>query len=118
MKELKPTLFMTVPSILNAISQKVTMKFDRLSGFKKSVITKALNSKLSSYDKNGKVTSKFWDSMAFSKVRKRFGGRLRLIGVGGASVSADVYRFLQVILSVHIVEVYGLTECASICFAR
>jgi long-chain acyl-CoA synthetase len=52
--------------------------------------------------------------LLFSKVKQRFGGRLRLAISGGAPISVDVLRFFHA-LDILICEGYGLTECTTAC---
>ena len=55
------------------------------------------------------------DKFVFSRIRKRFGGRLRFIASGAAPLSIDIQNFFDTI-GIPIVEGYGLTEtCAPLC---
>ncbi len=49
----------------------------------------------------------------FAKVHDSFGGQLRLMIAGGASIDPDVIKGMQD-MGIHTVQGYGLTECAPI----
>ncbi|MBS1996239.1 MAG: long-chain fatty acid--CoA ligase [Cyanobacteria bacterium SZAS LIN-2] len=54
------------------------------------------------------------DRLVYSKIRRRFGGRLRMLVSGAAPLPTDVQKFFE-ILGLTIVEGYGLTEtCAPV----
>lgn len=49
----------------------------------------------------------------FKDIHETFGGRLRLLIVGGAPINPEILRFFQDI-GIHSIQGYGLTECAPI----
>jgi long-chain acyl-CoA synthetase len=55
--------------------------------------------------------------MVFSKVRARFGGRLKYVICGGAALEPDVGRFIDA-LGLTVYEGYGLTETSPIVSAN
>jgi long-chain acyl-CoA synthetase len=55
----------------------------------------------------------FFDKLIFSKVRDRFGGRLRFALSGGAALSMEVGDFINK-LGIFVCEGYGLTETSPI----
>ncbi|HSD59329.1 MAG TPA: long-chain fatty acid--CoA ligase [Burkholderiales bacterium] len=58
------------------------------------------------------------DRLVASKVRARFGGRLRVADAGGAALSPDVSRVF-IALGINILQGYGLTEAGPVvCFNR
>ena len=50
------------------------------------------------------------DRFVFSKIRERFGGRLKLVVVGSAPIAPNVLNFIRAALGCTIVEGYGQTE--------
>ncbi len=53
------------------------------------------------------------DALVSKKVREKLGGRLRIIGTGGAPLSADISQFL-IGLGLPICQGYGLTETSPV----
>jgi long-chain acyl-CoA synthetase len=54
------------------------------------------------------------DRLVYSKVKERFGGRLRLAISGGAPLSPEIIDFFHA-FDILILEGYGLTECTTAC---
>ncbi|MCI0673187.1 MAG: AMP-binding protein, partial [Myxococcaceae bacterium] len=59
----------------------------------------------------------FFDKVVFSKVRARFGGRLKYAFSGGAAISKEVAEFIDN-LGITVYEGYGLTETSPIATAN
>ena len=62
-------------------------------------------------------SSKLVDRLVFSKVRARFGGRLKYAFSGGAALSREVAEFIDS-LGITVYEGYGLTETSPIATAN
>lgn len=56
-----------------------------------------------------------WDRFVFSKVQRKFGGRIRLFVVGSAPLASNVLNVVRCALGCIIVEGYGQTECTAPC---
>lgn len=59
---------------------------------------------------SGSFTSTIYDNTVLKSVRALFGGRIKILSTSAAPIHADVLTFFKVALSIHIYEVYGLTE--------
>lgn len=107
-KEYKPTIFMAVPQLLKAFHSGIMKKVAAVKGG-------------SAYIKVGKtittLTNKFNPEIApklFSSVHEAFGGRLRMILIGAASVDKDVFSDFEK-FGFRVYTGYGLTETAPLC---
>jgi len=122
LSEVRPTLLFSVPRIFNRIYDGVHKKMEAEGGLKLSLFTAGMQNseKLRAAADAGKDPGfmvKFKDTMfdkvVFSKVRDRFGGRLRYAFSGGAALAPDVARFIDN-LHITVYEGYGLTETSPI----
>ncbi len=120
--EVRPTLLFSVPRIFNRIYDGVNKKMDAEGGLKKTLFEAGLansDKMREEIEKNGapsmvtKLKDAFFDKLVFSKVRERFGGRLRYAFSGGAALSPEVARFVDN-LHITVYEGYGLTETSPI----
>lgn len=119
--EVRPTLLFSVPRIFNRIYDGVHKKMEAEGGLKKSLFDSALQNsdRLREEQERGSVSfgtnmkDKFFDKLVFSKIRERFGGRLRYAFSGGAALSPEVARFIDN-LHITVYEGYGLTETSPI----
>ncbi|CAM8938551.1 unnamed protein product [Rhodiola kirilowii] len=114
---LGPTLMAAVPAILDRVRDGVRKKVDAKGGLSKKLFTLAYSRRLSAI--NGSwfgawgLEKLLWDFLVFRKVKAVLGGRLRFLLCGGAPLSADTQRFINVCLGAVIGQGYGLTEtCA------
>ena len=51
----------------------------------------AFDSKMKSVHTDGSYESGFYDKVVFSKVKEKFGGKVRLMITGGAPIKPDTY---------------------------
>jgi long-chain acyl-CoA synthetase len=65
--------------------------------------------------KAGGRVARMCDSVVVSKVRAKFGGRVKVLGTGGAKVPDDTIRWMWGI-GLPIYEMYASTEALAICF--
>ncbi|KAI7755841.1 hypothetical protein M8C21_023609, partial [Ambrosia artemisiifolia] len=120
---LRPTLMASVPAILDRVRDGVRKKVDSAGGLSKTLFNLAYNRRLSAI--NGSwlgawgLEKLLWDFLVFRKVRAILGGRIRFILSGGAPLSADTQRFINICLGAPIGQGYGLTEtCAGGTFSE
>ena len=107
-KEYKPTIFMGVPQLLRAFHTGIMKKVCSVKGGKAFVnVGKRITT----------LTNKFNPEVApkiFKSVHEAFGGRLRMILVGAASVDEEVFKDLEK-FGFRVYTGYGLTETAPLC---
>ncbi|XP_076919858.1 long chain acyl-CoA synthetase 9, chloroplastic-like [Bidens hawaiensis] len=120
---LRPTLMAAVPAILDRVRDGVRKKVDSAGGLSKTLFNLAYNRRLSAI--NGSwfgawgLEKLLWDYLVFRKVQAILGGRIRFILSGGAPLSADTQRFINICLGAPIGQGYGLTEtCAGGTFSE
>ncbi|OQR96123.1 long-chain-fatty-acid-CoA ligase, partial [Thraustotheca clavata] len=112
LKELRPTMFLSVPRLLNKIYDKVMNAGLNAGGLKGKLFKLAINTKLANL-KAGYSTHALYDKIIFSKIKTQLGlDRCDLMISGAAPLSPHVLSFFRVILSCLCFEVYGQTECA------
>ncbi|XWS23746.1 hypothetical protein CRYUN_Cryun28dG0041600 [Craigia yunnanensis] len=121
--ELSPTVMAAVPAILDRVRDGVRKKVDAKGGLSKKLFDLAYSRRLSAI--NGSwfgawgLEKFLWDSLVFKKVRAVLGGRIRFLLSGGAPLSADTQRFINICLGAPIGQGYGLTEtCAGATFSE
>jgi long-chain acyl-CoA synthetase len=120
--EVRPTLLFSVPRIFNKLYQAVQKTISEKPAFVQNLVKAAL--KCTAKERVGQrlsvsehITLAAADKLVFSKVRERFGGRLKYAFSGGAAISRDVAEFIDS-LGVTVYEGYGLTETAPISTAN
>ncbi|KAM4838061.1 long-chain-fatty-acid--CoA ligase 5 [Urocitellus parryii] len=113
MKTLRPTVFPTVPRLLNRIYDKV--QNEAKTPLKKFLLNLAVSSKFNEV-KNGIIRrDSIWDKLIFSKIQDNLGGRVRVLITGAAPISSSVLTFLRAAMGCPVFEAYGQTECTAGC---
>ncbi|KAG4976280.1 hypothetical protein AAZX31_13G063700 [Glycine max] len=114
---LRPTLMAAVPAILDRVRDGVFKKVNATGGLPKKLFHLAYARRLQAV--NGSwfgawgLEKALWDFLVFRKVRAILGGRIRFILSGGAPLSGDTQKFINICLGAPIGQGYGLTEtCA------
>ncbi|XP_047152549.1 long chain acyl-CoA synthetase 4-like [Vigna umbellata] len=113
--ELKPTIFVAVPRVLDRVYNGLNQKISTGGFMKQTVFNFAYSYKLHSLGKgrNHEEASPLFDKIVFNKVKQGLGGRVRIILSGAAPLSKHVEGYLRVVTCAHILQGYGLTEtCA------
>lgn len=111
LKEIMPTILISVPRIFEKFCDALWDKVNTFSPLKKKIFNWAIRQKKNTF---GYFISDF---LFFRKIRKKFGGRLRLAISGGASLSENLAKFFYKI-GVLIIEGYGLTETSPVISAN
>ncbi|HMJ13179.1 MAG TPA: long-chain fatty acid--CoA ligase [Polyangiaceae bacterium] len=116
--EVKPTVLFAVPRIFNRIYEGVNKQMAEKPAPIRALFHSAIRTRtrlaqgepVSTLDRVGLVLA---DRLIFSKVRERFGGRLRYVVSGSAALSKEVAEFIDA-LGIEVYEGYGLTETSPI----
>jgi len=111
-QELQPSVFVGVPRVYQKIQDRVLSEVAKSNFIRRAIFNHAYSTKESAIDK-GSDSPAIWDKLVFSKVKNRFGGRLRASLSGSAPLSAKTATFMKICLSDLAGEGYGLTETAA-----
>ncbi len=119
--EVRPTVLVSVPAIFKRIYEAVHKKMEETGGVTKALFYAALANEKTRREINARgqtslvvyAQHKVFDKLVFSKVRDRFGGRLRFAVSGGAAMQREVGEFIDA-LGIIVLEGYGLTETAPV----
>ncbi len=125
LSEVRPTLLFSVPRIFNRIYDGLNKRMHEEGGLKLKLFESAVGNaeyrkKLAERRRrSGWADFKhdIFDKLVFSKVRDRFGGRLKYAFSGGAALSQEVAQFIDN-LGITVYEGYGLTETSPIATAN
>nr|KAF6454511.1 acyl-CoA synthetase long chain family member 5 [Rousettus aegyptiacus] len=115
LKTLKPTLFPTVPRLLNKIYDKVQNEAN--TPLKKFLLNWAVDRKFNEVKKGIIRRDSIWDKLIFAKIQDSLGGNISLIITGAAPISAPVLKFFRATMGCVVFEGYGQTECSACCTA-
>jgi long-chain acyl-CoA synthetase len=120
--EVQPTVLMSVPRIFNRIYDGVNKQMAARPPLVQKLFRAGL--KASGKQKKGqalglveKATLAVADKVVFTKIRARFGGKLKYAFSGGSALSKDVGEFIDS-LGITVYEGYGLTETSPITTAN
>lgn len=111
---IKPTRFLSVPALLERVYNKVKSQIDSGSPAKKAIFNWAISvGRQYMNTSNPGVFLRLKYVLAyilvFRKIVEKFGGRIKHIYVGGASMSKEILEFFWS-LGLKVFEGYGLTE--------
>jgi len=118
LNEVRPTLLFSVPRIFNRLYMAVQKQISEKPGVVQAMVKGALRA--AAKQREGQkptfgegIMLSLANKLVFSKVRARFGGRLKYAFSGGAAISREVAEFIDGI-GVMVYEGYGLTETSPI----
>lgn len=106
---LKPTIFVSVPRVLNRVYDKV-IKQASSSAVKSFLFNLAMRFKKAELERNIVRNDSIWDYLVFKKIQNSLGGRVRFVISGSAPLRDDVMIFLRCALGCQVFEGYGQTE--------
>ncbi|GAV68448.1 AMP-binding domain-containing protein [Cephalotus follicularis] len=120
---LKPTLMTAVPAILDRIREAVLKKVDEKGGFAKNLFNIVYKRRLAAIEGSWfgawGLEKMLWDVLLFKEVRAILGGHIRFMLCGGAPLSGDSQRFINICMGAPVGQGYGLTEtCAGASFTE
>ncbi|MCI0673580.1 MAG: AMP-binding protein, partial [Myxococcaceae bacterium] len=123
--EVRPTLLFSVPRIFNRIYDGLQKRMVAESPVKRMLFHRGLavaaqRRTLAERGQRSAVLElqhAFFDKVVFSKVRARFGGRLKYAFSGAAAIVREVAEFIDN-LGITVYEGYGLTETSPIATAN
>jgi long-chain acyl-CoA synthetase len=115
LKELRPTVFASVPRLFNKFYDKIVGGAKAAGGLKAKLFAQGFAAKQDGLARHNSLTHWFWDKLVFHKVAGRVGlDRCRVMATGSAPIAPHVLEFLRVVFSAHVVEGYGQTECGGV----
>jgi len=110
LQELRPTVFPSVPRLLNRVHDKLLAGVTEAGGLKKFLFDKALAAKIAGLKEN-KYKHAIWDRLVFNAVKAKIGfDRVRLLFTGSAPIAGHVLNFLRAVMGCPVIEGYGQTE--------
>jgi len=117
MGKVLPTLLVAVPRVFNKIYDGLWAKMNETGGLAKKLFVMGVESarKRRELAENGQsdflteLKFKLADKIVFSKIRARFGGRLKYAITGSATMNVEIGHFFADI-GIPVYDCYGLTE--------
>ncbi|OMJ30242.1 Long-chain-fatty-acid-CoA ligase 5 [Smittium culicis] len=111
---LQPTLFASVPRLLNRLYDAMTAASIHAPGLKGIIARKAVSDKLYNLKAGKGNLHSIWDRLLFNKMRAVISKRLQFVNTGSAPLEGNVLDFLRVALACTVTEGFGMTETSSI----
>ena len=121
--EVRPTFVAAVPRVFEKVRNRVVMGAQEVGGWQLKIFDWAFRTgrQVSALRQRGRqptgwlaLRHRLADRLVFSKLRERFGGRLRFFVSGSAPLSREVAEFFHA-AGLLILEGYGLTETSAAC---
>ncbi|XP_045213523.2 long-chain-fatty-acid--CoA ligase 1-like isoform X2 [Mercenaria mercenaria] len=109
LQALKPTIFPTVPRLLNRMYDKVMIGV-KGSALKSTLFQMALSAKESDLKRRIIRRDSIWDYLVFKKIQDLLGGKVRLVFTASAPLEQKVLNFTRCAFGCVVVEGYGQTE--------
>ena len=119
MAEAQPTIMTAVPRLYELMHSKITKSIKLSGGLKEIMFRKTLELGIKKYRKDEALSllevflDYLLDKIIRDKVRKNFGGRLKVLVSGGAPLNTDIGIFFTA-LGLNLLQGYGQTESAPV----
>ncbi|CAD6187589.1 unnamed protein product [Caenorhabditis auriculariae] len=105
---LKPTLMACVPAVMDRIFKAVVDEVNANNKFFRELFKVCYERKRSRYEDG--YSSIILNKLIFQRIGKLLGGNIRQILSGGAPLSPETQRFMNICFCCPVVQGYGLTE--------
>lgn len=112
-KSLSPTIFVTVPRLMNRIFSVVKDTVEGSSPIKQKIFNWAFKNKEREIESGNFGPTKY--DFAFKNVKAKLGGNVKLMITGSAPISPEVLSFMRVVSGAYVYEGYGATETCGGC---
>jgi long-chain acyl-CoA synthetase len=118
LREVRPSIFTTVPRLLEKVYERIMAKAAHLKGIKKNLFNWALNLGLK-YDINKKqgawynLQLSLANKLIFSKWREALGGNVKAVVTGSAACQVKLLKVFTA-ARIPLLEGYGLTETSPV----
>ncbi|KAJ2884557.1 medium-chain fatty acid-CoA ligase faa2 [Coemansia aciculifera] len=109
-QELRPTVLVGFPLLLNGIYESMSKATIGAKGVTGALSRMAYRSKKKRLASTGNLSHGLWDRVLFSKVAAKLGGRIKTIISGAMNLNPEVINFFRAALSCNVVQGYGQTE--------
>ena len=115
--EVKPTIMTAVPRLYEVLEPRIRREAERPGGWRMRLFHKTLELGKRRYERGGRLgvweslEDRLLDRLVRSRIRERFGGRLKAFISGGAALAPETALFFQS-LGIRILQGYGQTEAA------
>jgi long-chain acyl-CoA synthetase len=118
LQKIKPTIFITVPRLLEKIFIITKNKAESMSGVTGIILRKAIHyaNTHEPFSKNTIINSIWnfvYNKFVFRPIQEKLGGKLKMIICGGAILDNSIYRFFSNV-GLTIYQGYGLTETSPV----
>ncbi|XP_068107225.1 long-chain-fatty-acid--CoA ligase 4 isoform X1 [Hyperolius riggenbachi] len=105
---LRPTLMAAVPEIMDRIYKNVMSKVQEMNVFQRTLFKLGYDYKLEQIKKG--YDAPLCNVLLFKKVKALLGGNVRMMLCGGAPLSPQTQRFMNICFCCPVGQGYGLTE--------
>jgi len=119
MRTVAPDYFLNVPALLERMRKAVDEQLWKTGGLVRAIYTRAKSAWMRKQDRQTRSFDSFWLALAnaavFPTIRKKMiGANLKALICGSAPLNVETQLYFNM-LSIPVLQVYGLTETTAIC---